>query len=111
MSSSLRPGPYTFTQDQVRKVWREGHRILGDSRRSRYETFEYDQNNNLKFATKFCQSLYESVQDPVSHNSRIDEQFSPLLLGRFDAKVPEDDVCLTMTTRLFLRWLLNVSSG
>jgi len=94
---SLSPGPETFTLGRLRKVWREGRHVPGRFRRPRYEYFEWDHGSGLKYPERFCLGLHASVQDPVSHISRIDETFAPLLEGRFNATVSEDAVRILST--------------
>ena len=94
MSSSLTPGPETFTPDQLHAVWLEDQRA--GYRRSLYHNAEYDANHNLKYMKRFCLNLYASARDPLNHRKSIDEAFAHFqapLRGHITA----DEVCMFTT--------------
>ena len=83
MTSSLSPGPDTFTLERLRAVWQKGQ-----SEEFRPHTFanaEYDANNDLKHKRHFCLKLHASVQDPVHHVERLHAVFESFV----DTRTPK----------------------
>ena len=83
MTSSLSPGPDTFTLERLRAVWQKGQ-----SEKHRSHTFadaEYDANNDLKHKRHFCMKLHASVQDPAHHVERLHAVFESFV----DTRTPK----------------------
>ena len=84
---SLTPGPFTFSHDRLRKVWRGGQVVLG--RPSHYHQFQHfadNENHGVnapRSARKFCLKLYSSVQNPDNHLQELDANFGPIDLRPF----------------------------
>jgi hypothetical protein len=99
---SLTPGPYTFTSEQLRTVWRDGLKTCptfpkpGDERwkcESLYcDDFRWDEDGLRKNAndrkvslTAFCINLLSRTADPATHFYAIDDKFSEILLCQYRA--------------------------
>ena len=92
MTSSLSPGPDTFTLERLRAVWQKGQ-----SEEVRHRTFgliEYDANNDLKHKRHFCLKLHASVQDPVYHVERLHAVFDTFHSTKTPTGFPADLVRL-----------------
>lgn len=83
---ALEPGPNTFSLERLRRIWRNGQPRLGQHYLDKYRHFNCDSGNRgepPKAATRFCLTLFSSVQDPSDHISQLDASFDPLFLQPF----------------------------
>ena len=77
---SLLPGPLTFTQDRLRKAWREFQPVRGRFRRDRFQNLDFVSN---RAARQFCLRLLSSVQDPSTHLPELAASFDSINLRPF----------------------------
>ena len=83
---SLAPGPFTFSRDRLRKLWREFQPVPGQFRYDHYTNLARISKSNPEYrpaARKFCLKLFSSVQDPKNHLTELDSSFNPIHLTPF----------------------------
>ena len=90
---ALTPGPSTFSLDRLRRTWRKGQPSQRQFHYDEYQHFSNISNTELanpKAATRFCQALFSSVQDPSDHILQLDTSFESFFLQPFpETKVTE----------------------
>ncbi|KAI9771959.1 MAG: hypothetical protein M1839_002592 [Geoglossum umbratile] len=104
MLQSLSPSPATFTQDQVRQVFRDGlnaglpgtttvFRCDGTARSVGEGLSQwYTREKRSERAKEWCKNYHLQVQDPTDCLARIDAAFSELLVCKIVPTDPEEAV-------------------
>ncbi|KAL8673505.1 MAG: hypothetical protein Q9168_002062 [Polycauliona sp. 1 TL-2023] len=77
-TEALTLGPYTFSLNRLRRIWREGQPPRRPFRFDEYHHFisnSSDMKRNPLLANRFCMRLCSSIQGPVDHLSDLDSAF------------------------------------
>ena len=99
---ALHPGPFSFTEDRIRRIWREGQVGKGTRNSDQYQSFDCDASKNfanLEKTRKFCFKLCASVQDPVSHVDRLDSALDMLWQPMFGRATFSEDIVSAVESR------------